>query len=70
MFIFSGAFNEPPLQRHYPGQVLGLFDQFVLTSASHESTSNINVYNWVDPSFGVATIHSHPSSVRPTHDFS
>ena len=70
VFILAGAFDEPPLQRHYSGQVLGLFDQFVLTSASPELGANIDIHNWVDTSFGVTTIQSHHSFVRIPRNFS
>lgn len=41
----------------------------MFTFASPESGSSINICNWVDTSFGVATIQSNPSFVRITHNF-
>ena len=48
--------------------MLGVFDQFLFASPSPELANTINIHNWVDPSFGVATIHPLPSSVPIAHD--
>ena len=50
--------------------MLGLLNQFVLTSVSPGSGDDIDIYNWVDTSFGFATIRSYLQFVSISREIS